>query len=385
MPRDDRLAEELHQALEDLRAGRPLEAAAQNVTPELRPLLASAARLVQAAASRHGPRPSFVLGLEEQLRTDVRLRVGRPRRWTLRRLLLPAAAALLLGVAGVSRWVPEGWPQVVAALRGSPEETRLDSSVERELDAAWSRLEELGGLLRAGRGADPALASAVQDIVSRCARARQLARQVGSERLAARADAEAAAVATELERLAGQAGARGYALRRGALAIRYDAAPPWLAAGGAEPAAGPRAVAPVASSTTVPTPTVAATDYLTPPVRTTTELPTATLALPPDYPTASVSPTRESDDGPPPVRPEPTATPTLPPPTPVPSPAVATPTTAVALTPSVATPTATRDDHREPTSTPLPTIAAATSRPTGVATVPSGETPAATPPDGPRP
>jgi len=143
---DDGRAERLNAAIDDLVAGRGSNGAASGLPESLRPLLATAAALC-ARRRGGGPRPSFVLGLEEQLRADLRLaapiHLAGARRIRVRQgvwLACLAVVLLGLGAAGVYRQRASSpiapWPDATTAGRYRP----LDSQAERYLDRGWQTL-----------------------------------------------------------------------------------------------------------------------------------------------------------------------------------------------------------------------------------------------------
>ena len=92
MRAQDGAAERLEEALAALADGVTDDGASRQIPPDLRPLVDAAAAVMSARRRSGGePRPTFVLGLEEQLRTDLRM-AGPPAP----RQLNPTGAPLLL-------------------------------------------------------------------------------------------------------------------------------------------------------------------------------------------------------------------------------------------------------------------------------------------------
>jgi hypothetical protein len=201
-------AERLHEALAGLE--QPGAHGLPGPLPEaLAGELRAAEQLTRAAAAlADGPRPSFVLGLEEQLRMDLRLGRAAPgtvhRRWLRPGLVVGALALLgLLGLAGLSGEARPGeplWPvrQVTYRLQAAlalSDEARATVALEQ----AWSLLDTLRRTAGADRltvamadGLCDPLVAAYRDAVRSAA---------GSERLGRRAAVEASDAADALARL----------------------------------------------------------------------------------------------------------------------------------------------------------------------------------------
>jgi hypothetical protein len=318
------------------------------------------ARARDGASGR--PRPTFVLGLEEQLRTDLRLG---PARLPARRLgwrgwvgaTLVTVAALGGALVAVERADPGAalaalqapWRAVSAAIAPSP-----DRRVAWYLQAGWRHLGEVHALVVERQPVPWSLLDALQADYTEALR---LAEASGDDRLVQRVVREATDVGEDLTALAPQAGASGPVLAAAGTALvaaterRIPVAVIGRPAPVASPTPGPTAtvlslVAATATAlptTTAPPPPVATSAPTLTPVRA-----TATLVQPSATPTV---------DAPPPTRERwRTATPSPPPPPPT-------------ATPPMVAPTPTSDDW--PTATPP-------KPPPTVAPEPSGE-PSVTP------
>jgi hypothetical protein len=349
LEQEARDAERLHDALGALSRGVP---AAVPAAPDLAAMVRAAERLTSAHSAGAGaPRPSFVLGLEEQLRMDLRLGTApRPERplgaW--RPLLGVALAVFGLGLVfvGVDRAGPG---DALHALQGPLNALRASlvfSPAARaawRLDAGWGYLGEVRTLVAQGRRVPWSLVDAVQGAYADAVR---LADASGDDRLVRRVAREAEDAAGVLAALAPLAGPDGPVLEAGGVALEARA-------GRHVPMPVVGLPAPVASSTAVAT-----------------AVPTATFAAPP---TAAVSPE-------PVITARPTLTPV--PPTPTERAPSATPTPFVAPPTRERPRTATRPPTSAPPSvTPPPVVATPTSDdwPTATAPIPPPAPPTAPP------
>lgn len=384
MAHDEGQVEQLHQAVERLRAGQSLEVAGRGLEPSQRALLASAARLAAAGSLQRGPRPSFVLRLEEQLRTDVRLRLvgrrGRGRRLQRVMALLVVLIVVALAAFYVKRTDSLPGRPLGGALAGD-RGNLLARQVGEALDSVWIEVEALEQLMTPH--ADPmAVPRRLAAVRSQSALALQLAQQADSERLVARVGAELEAVADELDRLANRSGGGGEPFRQTAQWLRRNLALP-----------PPLALSTANSVRLVLSDRLAATATWTQPRPTATASPSAIAwpsATQTGVPTPALTRTATIAASPIPgataVREPPTASPTIARESPVPSPAVASPTAGSEPGPILGSPTATRDDHKEPTSTTVPTIvvpATIASPPEASPTPPLAHTPGLPPPTAP--
>lgn len=353
-------AEQLQAALE---AGSGIGLPHADESPgDLAEMLGVADQL-RAAASGHAgdPRPSFVLGLEEQLRTDFRLQPPEPPatparpRWsgsriTLTVLVLALALVLTAGflveraAPGDSLW---GTHRLLEQVRLAAS-VSAGSRVDQLLDIGWRHVRTLSDLAErhvlTARSLD-ALLPAITDSYSEAIR---LAASNGDDRLRLRVAREAGDAADELRRLVGQLPpddgpplvAAETVLR--AMILRVDAR---LAAGGAAvvPTATPLP-ATVAASATAGAGNPGFPTDTPPPLRlsTATLAPTATLPPPPTRATTqppTATPTERPLPSPEATRRERLRTPTLPPPQPSDSPTTPLPV----ATGTIAPPTPTQD------------------------------------------
>lgn len=198
-------ADALNDAIDALLAGR--EIVGHDAPDDLRPLLDEGRALLRHRPPESAPSASFLLGLEAQLRTDLRLRASsaRPRRRSI-----PGAAALglllvgawLLGAAG-GAWSPvvveplrTAWDELVLAVGSGP-----DARVRGLLDRGWRSLEAAEDADRDGRHA--AAERALESALGRYRRALAAAEDAAVDpRVRSQAHAEARLVAARLGRRA---------------------------------------------------------------------------------------------------------------------------------------------------------------------------------------
>lgn len=399
----------LNAAVDAVLAGAPLDAVAERLPPELRPLLAAGSRLARHRPSGDALRPGFVVGLGEQLRMDLRLSLSetapapvdaertapghapearrasafRPKDWwpiALAGVFFGFFAGVVVRSGGAQPGealypVRRGWEHVAL-----PPEPGTIGRVESRLDRAWRRLSELRQAIEDGRTSDDSVLALVDALVTAYDDVLAIAGSVENDgRALRRARADADAAANELERLAvGRASPVGAALvhagrrlRLGVAAAQIvnrteapEADPPRLLPG------GERAVPIVPSPTEgagqappSPAPSAPSERPTSEPTRTPAPEPTPTLVTPlPPSATATAVPTRTL----PPDEPPPAATP--PPPgltVTVSGPlATATPLRRTPTPPLVPIePTSTTRLPDPPTSTPPPPSATATRPP----------------------
>jgi hypothetical protein len=316
-------AERLQQALDEAaRAGN----GAAPAPPELAGMLAVADRLRHAAASRSGmggdPRPSFVLGLEEQLRTDLRLlpqpAAPAPPAWSGAALLLGATIVFAIGLVSLGR-VERSLPgEALWPLRLGFEEARAaaatapDPRAQLLLDSGWRHVQALERLVDAGEVPLDVLTALLRAATDRYGEALAVVDVATDARLRRRAEREIGDAAAVLAGAAkdlpveqaaavavAEAALRAQLRGRGGIVTR----PPVLSPGPGDPTALPPTpgATPSPSATPVPSATAATGVGATP------------------APTLTALPTRS-----PPTRSPPSATPSPPPPTTVASPPPAT-------------------------------------------------------------
>jgi len=335
---EDLSAEELHTAIGALHRGDAPEDVESRLPPDLRPLLAAAARLLNARRQAgDAPRPAFVLGLEEQLRTDLRLRPAVRRGLPLRTRLLALGGVLAGGLlfVGVHQARPgdalydfKRGIQAIALQTGG-------ACCAAYLDLGWRRYEETKELVEAGNPDGDVLQGVLDDLTAAYTTALRLARNADDPRSSARVETEARLVEAELAQLEPSARpAIAARLRRSRGLIRASLVPAGPIVKVPPPGVPTRPVSP----TEVPLPPTAT---VIPDRATVTPPPTAVRATPVPSPSATTTALPMPTRGPERIDPDPTKTPTALPPPP-------TPTTERPLTP-------TRDTHDFPI-TPVPTI-----------------------------
>lgn len=216
MEQTARDAERLQAALEAGSGFGPLRP--DEPESDLAAMLGVADQLRGAAVGQAGdPRPSFVLGLEEQLRTDFRLQPPQPlsssasSRWSGTRitggLLLMALAAVLTAGFLVERASPGdrlwGAHRLLEQVRVAAA-ISVGGRVDQLLDMGWRHLRRVSDQAERGAltaGSLDALLSAITDSYGG---AIQLAGSAGDDRLRLRVAREAGDAAEELRRLSGQ-------------------------------------------------------------------------------------------------------------------------------------------------------------------------------------
>ncbi|MCB9176636.1 MAG: hypothetical protein H6648_05690 [Caldilineae bacterium] len=218
MSHDAEADRQLQAALERLAAGEPLEDILEGMPEALRAPLRTAG-LLSAAAPRSGDLAGvgFVLGLEDQLRTDLRLRLAGPQQapaqpgrpiWMAPRvvglsLLLTILSGLLVATVA-SRALPG---QPLDSLRRGAEALGQvwprdrAGAAEQRLDSAWQRQLELSRRIEAGQGSAPSTERLLEALLTDYRQALRLAAESGDRRVALRADGEAEAAAGRLGEL----------------------------------------------------------------------------------------------------------------------------------------------------------------------------------------
>jgi len=200
-------ADALNDAIEAILSGRgPMPA---DVLDELRPLLAEGRSLLRHRMGDGSPSPTFLLGLEAQLVTDLRLQapVARRRPWRAAGAVVVAAvgllAAVLLGPASellparVTEPVHRAWNAVTLVASPSP-----DARIRRLLAQGWRHLKAAED---AGRSvpAPPALARALDAAIGRYRLALAAAADAALDaRIRSQAEAEVQLVIARLARQA---------------------------------------------------------------------------------------------------------------------------------------------------------------------------------------
>ncbi|MFN8424383.1 MAG: DUF5667 domain-containing protein [Candidatus Binatia bacterium] len=377
--------EALNAAADALLAGAAPDAVGARLPDDLRPLIGAAERLVRRRSTGDAPRPGFVIGLGDQLRTDLRLALMQPadvppsdvataadvaggERPPIRRgWWAVALAGMLFGFAGgivVRSGVARPGDPLYGVKRGveSVQLRAADDALGRvgaRLDQAWRRLGELQSMVRGGRWTEDQLQRLVNDLLVSYDEALAMAADVdGDARALRRARADADAAAGELNRLSGTlnlsmrsvvaAAVERLRLRIASAPVPPDApespSPPNVAPGG-EPIAfvpPPAAALPgQAPPSPAPAPTSPPEDPTSQPTSEPAPTPTPSPPAPIGTPPTATAP--------------PAATPTragAPPPG-EPAPPGVTPTGATEpMTPAAAPPTAT---PHAPTAAPSPT------------------------------
>ncbi|MFN2115732.1 MAG: hypothetical protein ACK2T6_08450 [Anaerolineae bacterium] len=314
----DQRNEQLNVAIDALLRGASRDEAEAGLPDELRPLLDTAGSLAAAGrGSRGGARPSFVLGLEDQLRTDLRLqrRVGpraapRERLW---RLLIALVSASLLMLVAVERSGPS---DPLYGVKQRIEEGRLlltgagTARVDSLLDSAWlglAQVRRLHELPDSDVSADE-WQSVLDGLTDAYAAAAAAALESGDVMQQRRVRSAADLAADELSRLADQAArnrlatARWFRLSAARLRQSIASLPP---EGGdprrvVGPSVAPTATLPAAAATAAVGPSAAPAEPTTAPVATDAAAPAATssptsgstppaLAPPPATTTATVA------------------------------------------------------------------------------------------------
>lgn len=230
MTHDARLDAErdaLDAAIDALLRGESIDAVAARQPEDLRPLIAAGGDLRRHRPAGDAPWAGFVLGLGEQLRTDLRIAlvdppaadaaVAAPRTPadTPRRSALDwrpiALAGLVIGfLAGLvvrSGGAEPGdtlYPvKQGLALAGLEPPPGGPSPIEAHLDAAWQRLGELEQLVEGGGGSAAEIDALVDEVLSGYNDAMALAALAEDDaRVLRRARADADAAAAVLDRLA---------------------------------------------------------------------------------------------------------------------------------------------------------------------------------------
>ena len=220
----ERRDEQLNDALDAILGGESPQEVASRLPEDLRQMVSAAGILLRAAdRSGEAPRPSFVLALEDQLRTDVRLQGTRSQRPSSRlrspvvsRALKWFGALLVMGVlllavveragpgsplAPVRRSIDGGRARLVSSL-GS-----FEDRVEYQLDVAWRRLSEARRMHRAGGigVTDDGWRDLLDEVEASYAAAVAGAAHSRDERLQGRVANEVDMAARELDRMAREA------------------------------------------------------------------------------------------------------------------------------------------------------------------------------------
>lgn len=225
MNREAHDAEQLNAALDAVAAGASPEQALAGLPPELQRLAETGDWFLRAGAEAGPrPRPSFMLGLEDQLRTDLRLRPAAPvdgdapgsarglpaslfaflRRPRVLGLLLLG----LVGLFGLTQRALPGDPLYGAKrlVERTVEALAPSQSMRANicLDRGWRRLEETEALLVGGSDAD-LLERVLTDLVDDYRSALEHAAASDDERVNFRAATEVAATRDRIDRLAATA------------------------------------------------------------------------------------------------------------------------------------------------------------------------------------
>lgn len=186
MPPDDQVADQLNAAIDALLSGAPAGVLIERLPAELHGPVRVGSQLAGARRPNGGAvGPTFLLGLEEQLRTDFRLqrasgpaRAARRGRWAI----LLVGPLMLLGLfLGARRAGPtdplyglkRGLESVQLTLTRSPA-----AQAGLWLGYGARRLDEAGTLLGTGGPADVALGAVLDDLVAAYAAAFGIAAQL---------------------------------------------------------------------------------------------------------------------------------------------------------------------------------------------------------------
>jgi hypothetical protein len=297
--RPDRHDDQLNEAVDALIEGASRDEVAALLPDDLGPLVEAADVLARSAqAGANGPRPSFVLGLEEQLRTDLRLRRPGLPRASLRNRFLRWVAALVVATMVMLVVVEQSNPDdLLYGVKQTIEESRVrlmgsaGTRVDQYLDSAWRLLADIRDMHESPSAEMTAAAwnAALDDLVEAYSSAANEAVVAGDPKLQRRVRSETDMAARELTRIAGEAERGGLerarlfrvsasALRRSIAALPSEAGDAWRAVGAAAAPATP----PEASVTPSPRqPTPRATEQSTArPTERATEISTLPAVLP---------------------------------------------------------------------------------------------------------
>lgn len=356
MSRDDPNVDRLNDALDAILAGAVPDEACAGLPDAFRPLAEAAARLATLHAAGH-PSPTFVLGLEERLRADLRAGVPQPppagtppaptdappgvarTAWAAGPRRALAVCFVLAGALGLGAAVERAAPRDdLYPLKRSLESARTLLSVtaagraEAYLELGWRRLREIEEIVAAPNADGARLDGLLDDLATAYRLALAYAHQSGDDRVVFLAQSEARLAYDQLQRWAVRTDARrARALRQVELVVRDPAAPgreilavTWAPADPQAPPAavgvsGPGGVAGIAPlQVSVMAPPAVGTQAPTasaPPVEPTA--PPPSVAPPtPAAPTVAPSP---SLPPPPPLEPTAAATTTVMPPAPEPT------------------------------------------------------------------
>jgi len=221
----------LNRAIDDLVAGAAPEDVLATLPADLRPLATAGARLAAArAVAVDGVRPAFVLALEEQLRTDLRLRNPRtapdggparapaetfvarlPRLWLARAALAALALAGIFAVGRAAQGAHPGDP--LYGVKRALESAALaftvstDGKAEAWLDIGWRRLQDVAWVVDAGPRPVPEarLRAALGDVASAYNLALAHAGRSAGAQTAFKAQGQTQRAYQELQDLAGRA------------------------------------------------------------------------------------------------------------------------------------------------------------------------------------
>lgn len=210
---DDQAADQLNAAIDALLDGSAPEEVRAGLPPDLRALADTGVRLVRARRPYGADvRPTFLLGLEEQLRTDFRLG-SVPARLTSTPgslvALLAAALLLLTGVVLLGA-THAGPTDTLYGLKRRIEDVRLTlawspaAKAALCLDYGWRRVEETHTLLTPGRLANGRLHGVLDDLVDTYAAAFVYAGQVTDSEVERRAQFETGLAVDQLAQWEGQ-------------------------------------------------------------------------------------------------------------------------------------------------------------------------------------
>jgi hypothetical protein len=269
---DDTHADRLNDAIDGLISGRDPDAVAGDLPDDLRPLVAAGDRLLRARRpAGTALRPGFVLALEDQLRTDLRLGRVRPARIGRVSVIARAAFVVLLGVTFLGLVAQRARPtDRLYGLRRAIEHAQVvfasgpAARSAREIDLGWRRLRDVETVIDAAPDDTARVRRVLGDLVSAFTNALEAADASADPHAVARARAEAAAAADALARAGAEAAtsspgnARLLALSVAALGTLAAREAPHYVSVAVDPRAQATPTAPAAVATAVDAPATGA-------------------------------------------------------------------------------------------------------------------------------
>jgi hypothetical protein len=203
-------AERLEEAISALNRGEAFDDVAASLPEELQAELAAAANLIGARVpvGSAGPSPSFALGLEEQLLTDLRLRrtsqmprLGRVSVRAVAAVLAVAAVVVFMGIRQASPGT------TLYPVRELLDEAQAELHLTAEgrsrayLALGWRRIDEIRALLRTGGVDNDEFQPLLAGVVDSFAAALDAAVGSGDPEFEERVAAQAMRAGAELEAL----------------------------------------------------------------------------------------------------------------------------------------------------------------------------------------